>query len=461
MTLVRRLDRRILDLALPAAGSALVPVVHRMVDMAWIRELGTEAVAALGVATISVWLFVAIAWALTMGLTALVGRYVGARRLDGAGYMASQGVRWGAAIGVVCVGIGYALAPLVFELAGARDTVAELGVLYTRIYWAGGAFVLVQTAGDAICRGRGDTRTPFKIGFASLVLNAVIDPLFIRGIDGVLPAMGVAGAALATVIASVLAALAYLVVLRGRGWFHRERPADDALRFNARTPLGQPNALGLDGAVFRRVARVGLPTFATSVLFNVILLEMMRIAEHAGGPAAQAGLTVGHTGEGFAFVICLGWAAAASSLVGRRMGAGQIQAAERAAWRATVQCALLNLLFGVLMFAFADQLAWLWAKEPAAQVHAASYYRIVAFCLVPQAVEIVIDGAFGGAGMTVPPMIVGVTLSAARIPLAWWAVFDLGLGVAGIWIVIAVTAALRGLWIGAWFSRGTWKTRSV
>lgn len=461
MTLVRRLDRRILDLALPAAGSALVPVVHRMVDMAWIRELGTEAVAALGVATISVWLFVAIAWALTMGLTALVGRYVGARRLDGAGYVASQGVRWGAAIGLVCVGIGYALAPLVFRLAGAEARVAELGVIYTRIYWAGGAFVLVQVAGDAICRGHGDTRTPFKIGMASLVLNAIIDPLFIRGIDGILPAMGVAGAAVATLIACIFASALYFVVLRRRGYFHPARPPEDELRFDATTHLGQPGFAGLDAAVFRRIVRIGLPTFATSVLFNVILLEMMRVAEHAGGPAAQAGLTIGHTGEGFAFVICLGWGAAASSLVGRRMGAGQIHAAERAAWRATLQCALLNLAFAVLMYAFAEQLAWLWAKEAAAQAHAASYYRIVAFCLAPQAVEIVIDGAFGGAGMTVPPMIVGVTLAAARIPLAWWAVMDLDLGVAGIWIVIAVTASLRGLLIGYWFSRGTWKTRSV
>ncbi|MDF1701042.1 MAG: MATE family efflux transporter [Planctomycetota bacterium] len=461
MTLFRRLDRRILALALPAAGSALVPVIHRMVDMAWIRELGTEAVAALGVATISVWLFVAIGWAFAMGLTALVGRYVGARRPDASGYVASQGLRWGTAIGVLCIGIGWFLAPVVFRLAGTEAAVHALGVSYTRIYWAGGAFVLVQFAGDAICRGHGDTRTPLKIGLASLALNAVIDPLFIRGIDPILPAMGVAGAALATVIASVFAAVLYLYVLRQRGYLHAQRPPDESLRFEGTTRLGQPGLFGLDGAIFRRVARVGTPTFITSMLFDLILLEMMRVAEHAGGPAAQAGLTIGHTGEGFAFVMGLGWSAAAASLVGRRMGAGQIHAAERAAWRAAIQCGALNLLFAVLMFGFADELAWLWAKEPAAHAHAASYYRIVAWCLVPQAIEIVIDGAFGGAGMTVPPMVVGVSLSAARIPLAWWAVFDLGLGVDGIWIVVAATASLRGLLIGYWFSRGTWKTRSV
>ncbi|MDA1195155.1 MAG: MATE family efflux transporter [Planctomycetota bacterium] len=461
MTFGRRFDRRILALALPAAGSSLVPVVHRMVDMAWVRELGTEAVAALGVATISVWLFVAIAWALVMGLTALVGRYVGARRLDAAGYVASQGVRWGAAIGIACAAIGYGIAPWVFHLAGAEDAVRDLGVTYTRIYWSGGALVLIHVAGDAIFRGHGDTRTPFKIGILSLLLNAVIDPLLIRGFDPILPAMGVAGASAATLVAEAVAVVLYLRALLRRGYLRSARPPDAALRFDGRTRLGTPRWLGLDTAVFRRIAKIGSPTFATSVLFNLILLEMMKIAGRADGPAAQAGLTIGHTGEGVAFVLCLGWSAAAASLVGRCMGAGQIVAAERAAWRAAWQCGALNLVLAVIMLVFADELAWIWAKEVGAHAHAASYYRIVAFCLVPQAIEIVLDGAFGGAGMTVPPMVVGVTLAVARVPLAWWVVFDLGWGVEGIWIVIAATAALRGVLIGYWFSRGTWKTRSV
>lgn len=58
-------------------------------------------------------------------------------------------------------------------------------------------------------------------------------------------------------------------------------------------------------------------------------------------------------------------------------------------------------------------------------------------------------------------MVVSVGLTASRLPLAQWAAFDLGMGVRGVWIVIVVTAALRGLVTAAWFSRGTWKQRRV
>jgi Na+-driven multidrug efflux pump len=101
------------------------------------------------------------------------------------------------------------------------------------------------------------------------------------------------------------------------------------------------------------------------------------------------------------------------------------------------------------------------AEEVAARAHAVVYYRLVALCLVPQCWEVVLDGAFGGAGLTVPPMVVSVSLTASRIPLAEWAAFRLGHGVTGIWVVIVATAALRGLVTAAWFARGTWKHRTV
>ena len=80
---------------------------------------------------------------------------------------------------------------------------------------------------------------------------------------------------------------------------------------------------------------------------------------------------------------------------------------------------------------------------------------------MPQCFEVVLDGAFAGAGLTLPPMVISILISAVRIPLARWAAFDGGLGVAGIWWTIAATAALRGVVVAVWFARGTWKTRSV
>jgi len=456
---MRRLDREILALALPAAGSMLLLHAHRAVDQAWVRGLGTEALAGLGVATLSVWLFAGLGALVGMGLTALVARYVGAGRGVAAAYVANQGLRWAAALGVLAAGVGWVLAPLLLTRADAEPGVRAVGEAYTRIYWAGGAAVLLHLAADAVFRAHGNTATPFRIAVLALLLNVGLDPLLIFG-AGPVPALGGGGAALATVLAEAVAAAVALWRLRRLGHVARQRPTDEDLRLGAGTRLGTPGGGPLDVAVFLRLARVGLPTLATSLLFNFVLLEIMRIAERAGGAHAQAALGIGHTGETLAFVFGLGWAAAAASLVGRRLGAGRPEQAEQAAWRAAHHCALLCFLWGAALFAFDEPLAGLLTEDPATRAHAAAYLRIVAVCLAPQAYELVLDGAFGGAGMTVPPMLIATSISLLRIPLCAWAVAE-GHGVAGIWFVISATAFARGLLCMAWFARGTWKTRSV
>jgi Na+-driven multidrug efflux pump len=121
---------------------------------------------------------------------------------------------------------------------------------------------------------------------------------------------------------------------------------------------------------------------------------------------------------------------------------------------------VISLVWSLALFVFAEPLARLFLpKDAVAAAHAVAYVRIVSLCLVPQCWEVVLDGAFGGAGMTIPPMIITMTMTAARVPLARWAAFDLGLGVAGIWWVIAATAALRGVATALWFAHGGWKTR--
>jgi putative MATE family efflux protein len=452
--------RQILELALPAAGSAALLLAHRAVDMAWVKTLGVEATAALSMSLISVWLFAGLGALVGTGLTALVARYAGAGRLDAAGYVAAQGLRWAPLLGVIAGLVGLVLAPWLYRAAGASEAAGAYGVAYTRVYWGGGALILLQLAADAVFRAHGNTRLPFLIGLLALVINVVLDPLFIHG-GGPVPAMGVGGAALANVLSYGVGAWLSVLALRRRGFLRRARPSDTALRLTSDTPLGTPGLLGLDRSVFRRMARVGIPLFVSNALFNSIYLVLHALAARAGGSAAQAGLGIGHNGEGLAFVLGLGWATAAAALVGRSLGAGRPDEAERYAWSAARQCALLCAAWGLVLFLFDDALAGLWADGPAAQSHGAAYLRIVSFCLALQALEIVLDGAFGGAGMTIPPLVISGSLSLLRIPLAAIPVLHWGWGAASIWWVISITAGVRGLLCAWWFARGTWKTRSV
>jgi putative MATE family efflux protein len=460
VTEARSRSRAILALALPASGSAALVLAHRAVDMAWLRGLGDAATAALSVGMISVWLFSAMGALIGTGLTALVARYAGAKREDAAGYVAAQGLRWAVVVGIATGVVGWFVAPWIYAAAQAEPAVAEYGTAYTRVYWGGGAAVLMQLACDAVFRGHGNTRTPFVIGLFSLALNVVLDPLLIFG-WGPIPALGVAGAGLAHISSFAVGVALSVRALRRRGHLRAVRPSDAALRFTDTTRLGQPGSWGLDTAVFSRMARVGIPLAATSILFNTIYLALHALAAHAGGKAAQAGLGVGHTGEGVAFVLGLGWGSAAAALVGRSLGAGRPDEAERYAWAAARQAAVLCGLWGLVLFLLDRPIAALFADGPEAVDHASAYLRIVALCLAPQALELVLDGAFGGAGLTVPPLVIGATFSLLRIPLAALVVLAWGMGPAAIWVIISATAAARGIACALWFARGTWKTRTV
>ncbi len=459
--------RDIIRLALPAVGSAVLQLVHRAVDGYFIREVGTDAVASITVSSISVWIFTGLGFLIGIGVTSLVGRYDGAKRMDAAAYVAGQGLRWALVVGVLSALIGWWLVPLFFDGANATDAVRAHGLPYARIYWTSGTLVLLHIAGDGIFRGKGDTKTPFLFACVSLCINAVLDPLLILG-AGPIPALGVAGAAWATVVANVVGALLIVTTLWRRGWIRGSKPSTDDLRFHEGTFVDRMGPWGLDLAVLGRMTRVGLPTAIAGMCFNIVYLVILNAAEFAGGPPAQAALGIGHTGEGVAYVLGIGWSAAAASLVGRHLGAGDVTGANLAAWRCARQCGLVTFIWSIVMVFRPEWIANVFAPRNEAGtidaetlLLATSYIFTVSFCMVPQAFELTLGGAFGGAGLTLPPMVIRVAFSLLRIPLAWWAVTHWPGNVTALWWVICLTAIVRASFVIYWFARGTWKTHVV
>ena len=458
------LTREVLLLAGPAVASGFVALGYHWIGQMWIGRLAggdPTPVAAASVATFCVWAFYALSMLVGVGLGALVGRYAGARRDDATRYVALQGVRWALVLGAFVACVGFFAAPAMVARTGVTSAAMDLASTYVRIVYVGGFGILVQGACDATFRGRGDTKTSFLVTAGALLASAGLDPILMFGL-GPIPRLGVPGAALSQVIAQTAGALVSLAILRRRGWIGSARPADDVLRLAPDTILARGPLPGLDLSVARRMLRVGLPSALSGLFFVEVYTRLSAIVTRAGGDAAQAGLGVGLRGEQVAFIVGSGCAAAASSLVARRLGAGRPDAAAAAAWRATWIGAASCLVWSVFL-AFPDTLIGLFFDEGSvdAAAHARAYFGIVALCLVPQCFEVVLEGAFGGAGMTVPPMIVSMAMTALRIPFASLAAFEWGLGVSGIWMVIAATAALRGIVIAAWFSLGTWKRRTV
>jgi putative MATE family efflux protein len=292
---------------------------------------------------------------------------------------------------------------------------------------------------EATLRAAGDTRTPLIADLFAVSLNAALAPLLIYG-GGPVPAMGVAGAAWATVIAQCVLVAIYLT-LAARG--HRALPL----------------ARRADGAPIRiaGLARVGLPAAIIGMMFSVVYMAFARAAG-AYGAASLAVVGIVNRVEALQFVNAVALGIAGATLVGQNLGAGRPDRAAQVirtglGWSVWVSVAM-SLLFVAFPHFFLD----LFTRD--AEVHrlGAPYLRILAICLPFVAVEVVTAEAIVGSGHTRPISWIFTTFSLLRIPLAFLVPRWNGLGVLGIAWVITITCIVRACLIAAWASRGTWKT---
>jgi len=208
----------------------------------------------------------------------------------------------------------------------------------------------------------------------------------------------------------------------------------------------------------RAVARVGMPTALTGVAFSVIYVVLTRTTTRFGTPALAA-LGIGHRVESWLFMIGVGFGAATAAIVGQNLGAGRADRAARAGWLATAFCTLLGVVAFALELGIPAQFASLFTSDPAVIREAVKYLRIASVSQLAVCAEVVLEGALGGAGETVPPMIASTALTASRIPLAGLAADRWGSS--GIWWVISLTAIGRGLAMAALWRWGRWKRRSI
>ncbi|HEX5581920.1 MAG TPA: MATE family efflux transporter, partial [Gemmatimonadaceae bacterium] len=323
-----------------------------------------------------------------------------------------------------------------FAVMHTPPEVSALGRDYLRTYLLGAPLMYGFFAVDAGFRAAGDTRTPFMLLLASVGVTLVLDPVLILGLWGA-PELGIAGAAVATVATRAVAFVLGLAMLRRRAM----------VRFGA--PRRAPIAA---------ICRVGLPTALTGSFFSIIYVLLTRTTTNFGTPALAA-LGLGHRVESWLYMMAVGFGAAAAATVGQNMGAGHTDRAERAGWVSVAYGLVPAGVVCLLMLSVPETLASLFTEDPAVVAETARYLRIAAVAQLLLVMEVVLEGALGGAGDTVPPMLASTTLTASRLPLAAFATARWG--VVGLWWTITITAVLRGVAMALLWRSGRWKRRSL
>ncbi|TDI43109.1 MAG: MATE family efflux transporter [Acidobacteria bacterium] len=308
---VRAPHRTMAMLSVPVMLSLVAEPLTGLVDTAFVARLGAGPLAALGVGTMAMSSFYWIFNFLGIGTQTETARSLGQQRAERAREVAGLALVMAAVIGVVLVLMGLPATAAIAGLLGARGEVAADATIYLRWRLASAPAVLILTAAFGALRGLQDMRTPLWIAGALNLLNVILDPILIFG-AGPIPALGVAGAAMATVISQWFGAF-----LGVRAVFLR---------------LGFPRHLRLSHAW--RLLVVGRDLFMRTSLLTLFLLLTTRAATRIGTPAGAAHQAIRQVWLLTALLLDA-YAATAQSLVGYFLGAGARATARRVA---TVAC---------------------------------------------------------------------------------------------------------------------------
>jgi len=428
----------LMRLALPLLASQGLRVAYQWVDALWVRGLGVEATAAVTTSVFVMWSIYALNDVVALGVTAYVSQLLGAGDRARAGVAAWKGVRASALMGLAGTALGLFGARWIYVLIGADAGVVEKGGSYLSVILLGAPLPMIALTCECVMRSSGDTRTPLLIDLIAVTLNAALDPLFIYG-WGPFPAMGVAGAAWATVIAQAALVAGYLLMAL------RRHPAFPLAR---RAPGPAVRVAGM--------AKVGLPYATIGILFSVVYLSFSRAAARFGA-ASIAVVGMANRIETIEYVVSTAIGSAGTALVGQNLGAGRPDRAVEAVraglkWNFWFDAAVTLLILWVPSFFIS-----LFTQDPEAHRLGVPYLRILAGCLIFNGMELVVAEAVLGSGHTKVISIIFTLTSLARIPLAFVVPAWGGLGVLGIAWIITTTCVVRCALILAWAARGTWK----
>lgn len=420
-------------LALPIMATSLIQMAYNLTDMLWIGRLGSSAVASVGAAGMYMWLSNGLAALPKMGGQVNTGHALGAGKPKEAANYASVSL-WLAAI----LGLLYGLATIFFcrPLIGffhlTSTQVIQDAEIYLKITCGCVLFSFLNQTFTGIFTAAGNSRTSFAATLTGLLINMMLDPLLIFG-PGPFPALGVMGAAAATVAAQCIVTLVFLLFAVKDPVVFRQihiwkRPAKELVL---------------------SILRIGCPTCIQNMLFTGISMIIARMV--AGyGDAAVAVQKVGSQIESISWMTADGFAAAVNSFLAQNHGAGKPDRIRQGFKSAMYVVLLWGIFCTVLLIIFPEPVFRLFIREADILPMGVDYLMILGVSQLFMSVEITTAGAFAGLGKTLPPSLCSIVLTAARIPLAALLIRT-PLHLNGIWWSITISSICKGILLFLWF----------
>jgi len=435
--------RAILQLSWPMMLGNFLQTAFNIIDMIFVGRLGPDAIAGVSMSGAMIHAVMTLVIGVDMGMRAMVSRFFGSGDRELALRVAGQALLMGGGLTIVLASSGIFWRREFLELLGAAPAVVEQGSGYLMILFSGIITMVYMFFVSGILQSIGDARTPMRVGAIAFAVNIVLDPLFIFGY-GPIPALGVKGAALATVLSRGLAGLLLLRALFTHAEFR--------LRWHHLKP---------DFTLIRRILRIALPGSAQIACYSTSDVFATRLIAVFGTAALAA---FGVTGRCIMMVMIVGFGlgGATATMVGQNLGAHRADRAERSVWLIAGLYTAFLAVAGGLFFPYAGQIIRLFTQDAETLAVGTTCLRIATIGFFSIPLNLIFGRALQGAGDTISPL---VMTAFSRLPLLLGLLYALprytDLGINGLWYGFLISGIAEGLLKLIWFQRGKWKTQKV
>ena len=421
------------NLALPIMATSFMQMAYTLTDMAWLGRMGSESVAAVGAVGMLMWLTSSIAILTKIGAEITVGQSIGAGKLDEAKVYASHNTTIAFIISLIIAFVCFSGAETIISFFKLNSRVSADAVRYLRIVSASMPFTFMILTFAGIYNGSGKSWIPFYQISVGLILNMVLDPLFIYG-TGSIKGGGVQGAAFATWIAQGVVFVLFV--------WQMKRSNGILSRFPYLVKLRKEHTF--------RIFKIGLPITLMNVLFASINTYLARISSVYGGHIGVTSQTTGGQIEGLTWHTAQGFSTALGAFVAQNYGAGKIDRMRKAYRYTLIFMLSLGVMMSITLIFGGKQIFGLFVPEREAIIAGGEYLAIMGISQVFMTLEITTQGMFNGIGKTIPPSTISIVFNLLRIPLAIYLASVMG--ITGVWWAIAISSIVKGIVAPVWFS---------
>jgi len=380
-----KISKKIISFAFPIFLGNLFQQLYNVVDSLIVGNfVGKEALAAVSSTGSLIFLIVGFLGGIFVGASVIISHYFGAKDKENLSIAVHTTIACGLIAGIIITIIGVGFTPIFLKLMRTPDDVFREAIIYLRIFFSGGIFMVMYNACLGIFQAIGDSKRPLYYLIIAAITNVVLDILFVAGFG-----LGIEGAALATVISQLVSAILAFVKLT---------KIDDCYKIYIKK-------IKIDFNMLKSLLKMGIPT---GVQNSVIALANVIVQSNINsfGSVAMAGSGSYSKLEGFSFLPITSFSVALTTFIGQNLGAKKYERVKKGARFGLIAGVTLAEIVGIIIWIFAPVFIKIFNSEPEVVKYGVMHARTTSLFYFLLAISHCLSGILRGAGKTRIPMFV-------------------------------------------------------